>query len=1012
MPIVLLLALACNGPDRDSRDKSVLLDVAETETWRLPGLSAPAWVVRTEGNVPHVYATDRNDVARVQGFVLARDRFAEMDLARRLSQGRLAELLGDAALSSDMESRGIGMTHVCDTLDSNLTDEQAAMFEAFAEGVNAYVAQVRAGELPPPSEYAQFAPMLGVQPADMMVDWGRRDVVAIGATLIYELGYETGDVGEQANYDQLDGFYAGAPLEDLRQAGLFADIWDAVEPVKPISSAHGFGLETGDELPPSRSRRGGKPLPRDLAERAVTRFEALEKKLGHDHENDAWGSNAWAVMGSKTADGRALLAGDGHLPLSVPSLFYTIGLDTSVLGGGDLTQIGVVFPGMPILAVGTNGRVAWGQTQLMGDITDWYREELQLDEDGAPMSTTFQGAPQPLVAYEESYTVADVPLMGSTGRTEAWTRWTTFDGRWIADIEGRSASPDEVLADGETLVNLQGDWVVPGDTDGDGVITAISFDYTGLDDGNLFLALDGFGNADDVEELREATKSLVAYSQNIAAADQHGSILYSPYQAVPCRGYLEREGDGRWTEGSDPSMLLDGTRYGGFEIVVTDGVVDEAFADDPYKCVVPHAEYPAALDPSRGYILTANNDPGGHSLDGKLYDDPWYIGGPWTEGYRAYDIDRLLAEEVADGQADVAAMQSIQAHTDSPLGQQLVPLILEAVEAGKAAAEGDPEAGTPEARLLDVWASDAQLQEAADRLAAWHARGCPTPSGVATFYNEPAGQEDDAVATMIFNVWVGRFVAGSLDDEGLPGVWRGGGATGRLRLLTKMIEGRGPDNPRGLASWNPDTEESAYWDVRSTPDVVERSEEVTLRALQEALAWLRAPRSAPFVGGFGTDDMDQWIWGYRHYVHFDSLLADFLSGDEFAGILDQFAIDDDVLPLDPVMTPSDPRYGLPGYPRPGDNFSVDAANPGLDGTTFDYGSGPVFRMVFALGPDGTTTGESILPGGQSGIVGDPHFADQAALWLANDTLPLDLDPDAVAATAIGREVFEPADPLP
>ena len=79
---------------------------------------------------------------------------------------------------------------------------------------------------------------------------------------------------------------------------------------------------------------------------------------------------------------QSLLAGDGHLPLDIPSLFYQLGLDTSVLGGGDTHQLGTTIPGMPYMAVGTNGDVAWSQTQLLGDQTDWFQEQVQLGADG------------------------------------------------------------------------------------------------------------------------------------------------------------------------------------------------------------------------------------------------------------------------------------------------------------------------------------------------------------------------------------------------------------------------------------------------------------------------------------------------------------------------------------------------------------------------------------------------------------------------------------------------------
>ena len=134
----------------------------------------------------------------------------------------------------------------------------------------------------------------------------------------------------------------------------------------------------------------------------------------------------------------------------------------------------MVIPGMFIMGPGTNGHTAWGQTQLFGDITDWYVDELQLDENGLPASTTFQGQTEPVIAVDETYTIRDVPILGSTGRTETWTRWTTFDGRPIVSIEGRSASPDDPLEAGESLTRILGDWIVPQYTDGDGVITAIS----------------------------------------------------------------------------------------------------------------------------------------------------------------------------------------------------------------------------------------------------------------------------------------------------------------------------------------------------------------------------------------------------------------------------------------------------------------------------------------------------------------------------------------------------------
>lgn len=1012
----LLVALALTACTQDPADdpvadqgpvqESPLTGVSETERWTVPGLTHEAYVLRTEGTIPYIYARNRPDLARVQGFVVARDRYFSMDLVRRLSQGKLSELLGEEGLSSDLESRGIGMTHVVDQIVAAMNEDQAlgSLADGYAEGVNAYIDAVASGDLPPPSELALVGPFLGsMDPTALMARWTRRDVAAIGATLVYNLGFETTDVGMTADFERLDATYAeDVAFRRLRETGLFEDVWGRVEPVFPISSAPGWGVSDGGAArraaPPPASARPAAPAA--MLDRLRARLDRLERRMGHDHEH-GFGSNAWAVAGYASADGRSYLAGDGHLPLTVPSLFYAAGLDTAHLSGSEdgITQVGLLFPGNPILAVGTNGKVAWSQTQLMGDITDWYAEQLELDDDGRPAASLFQGAWQPLVRHDETYVIADVPLLGSVGRTETWSRWTTFDGRWIAEIEGDTARADTVPPAGQALVNVQGDYVIPRDVDGDGVVSAVSFDYTGLDPSTLLGASEAFGTAGDVHAFHAATKRLVAYSQNLTVADASGSILYTGYQAVPCRGYLPRAADGTWVPGADPRFLLDGTRYGGFTIPVVGGVVDEAQGSDPYRCVVPHAEYPTLIDPPEGWVQTANNDPGHISIDGSLTNDPWYIGGPWLEGYRAKRISDLLDQAVAEGWADEAGMARIQGDHYSLLAEQLLPVYLTAIELAKTA---NPGSASPAGRMATLYKTHAErLDEATARLQAWQRSGLWARSGVETFYAalEP-GDEDAAVATMIFNTWMGRFVNSVFEDEGWVGVFRPTGDTGRTRTLSRMLVGRGPDNPMDLASWNPLTQESVFFDVLGTPQV-ETSDELAVAAMVAALDFLAAPPDANGQAGFGTDDMRQWLWGLKHVVRFESILGEVLSAeDDFGFLIDAFSITSDVLPLG-----GGGAADLKWFPRHGDHLNVDAGNPGFDAYDFSYGSGPVFRMVIALGDQ--PSGRNILPGGQSGLNDAEAYADQAALWLGNQTVPMHLSVEEVIASASGRETFAP-----
>ena len=177
---------------------------------------------------------------------------------------------------------------------------------------------------------------------------------------------------------------------------------------------------------------------------------------------------------------------------------------------------------------------------------------------------------------------------------------------------------------------------------------------------------------------------------------------------------------------------------------------------------------------------------------------------------------------------------------------------------------------------MALYRADAtRFAEVEDRLSAWMDGGFMARSGVVTSYHTPATDDGaDAVATTIFNAWKGWLEHRALDDEAIGRVWRTSGNTSRIRTLRLMFDGRGADNPEGLASWNPDTEESAYWDELDSENI-EISHEVVLASLTDALDFLESEPTAPGEGGFGSSDMNDWLWGLRHTVRFESVLAEF-----------------------------------------------------------------------------------------------------------------------------------------
>jgi len=1009
----------------DPEPPSEFAGIEQSARYVIPELDGHAHVVRTENDVPHVYASNRVDGMRVLGFTMARDRFFQMDLTARLSQGLLSQLLGDVALETDLENRQTGAAHMTQLFLEGMNPEEAAEADAFAEGVNAYISAVRARQLPAPKEFEIAFGLLGARRAsDLMEDWTREDVAATGATVLYGTSYETGDVGRARAFERIDAAFEGFPDIDLRRAGLQRDIVERYAPPNDSSSAASWGLDSADRtsapiIDPNPPRRvqplGGPHVAQGALDRLANRLDRLDDRL-HPNGHEGWGSNIWAVQGSATTDGRALFANDGHLQLSVPSLFWQFGMDTQVMGDGsdDVTVMGATIAGLPMTGVGTNGRIAWGQTAYFADVTDWYAEVIVLDADGLPRASMFGGEEQPLVRVDENFTIADVPDLDSVGRDEVIPRFTTFDGRWITSIEGRRVSADEPLGAGESRVNLMGDWIVPEDTDGDGEISAVSFYYGPFDGGTLLRAFRDFADANNVEDFRQAMRHFIGYGGSMMAADTEGSVFYSAYHAVPCREHLPRDPmTNVWIEGADPRRLIDGTTYGSWSIPLdAQGRVDEAAAaaGGPTNCAVPFDEWPQALNPARQYVHHANNDPGNIATDNDIFDDPHYIGGPWIEGYRAERIEQRLQAAIAAGTADIAEMQRLHADDHSNLGEEWVPILLEVISAARDAAAGTPAAGSAEERMAAMWtANQARFEAVETRAIDWRDADYHTPSGVDTFYSSSTAEtRAQAVATMIFNSWFPRFVQGVLNDEGIDRSWSPAvtGGTYTMQTILLLTQGRGAANPMELGSWNPATEESVFFDDVTTAEV-ESSQEIGINALVAALDFLESEPTDAGAGGFGTATMDDWLWGLRHQVRFESLLGDTLGDDpSLSLLLDMFTLDTSRMALADDIAAGDPREGLRWFPRPGDQFGVDAANPGMSGTRFTHGSGPVFRLVVALGPDGVE-GHNILPGGQSGNPDSDFFGDQAALWLANETIPMRFTPAEVVAGAVSRERYAP-----
>ena len=161
----------------------------------------------------------------------------------------------------------------------------------------------------------------------------------------------------------------------------------------------------------------------------------------------------------------------------------------------------------------------------------------------------------------------------------------------------------------------------------------------------------------------------------------------------------------------------------------------------------------------------------------------------------------------SEGAATLHGIVDIRADHRPPRGGLLTGRIVAAVRRAEDLAATDELLDPSDQGLEDLYVADAErLQAAADRLAAWEARGCIAASGVATFYASPSAEDiDDSVAAMIFNETKGWLAFYALDDEAINDLYRTGGTSGRINLLPRMFQDRGP-SAGTLASWDPRTE--------------------------------------------------------------------------------------------------------------------------------------------------------------------------------------------------------------
>jgi penicillin amidase len=683
-------------------------------------LTGPVSVARDAHGTVHIAATTITDALRVEGYQVARDRTVQLELNRRSATGRLAEVLGDASpglIDQDIAMRTIGLNRegqaMYDALDPS--SEARQWLDAYADGISQFSARAQSGEESiPPS-------MLGF-PRTAFAPWTGADVLAVARLQAWNLAYEgPSDIDNSAFVAAAAPVFAATSSDPLAQkrAGFLADVV-RFAPLDATTVLPGFpGATSSMPRAPVAAPRVGSAFDPGLY-RAAGAWSDATKAVHARYARYHFGSNDWVVAPSLSANGHAMLANDPHLSLSAPATFWAVQVQvTSSDPAQSLSFEGMSFPGLVGIILGFNDHVAWGATDAFFDISDVYAEKLT--PDGS--AVVWNGQNVALQKAHEEIKVANSPPV------EYDVLVVPHHGPIVPTIVNHA-----VVAPDPTKGALSVRWT------GDAVTRDID-------------AIMGLVRAKTVDDALTALDNFAVGAENWVLADTNGDIGYSSSAIVPLRDKRAFTWSPATMSGTLPCFTLPGDGTAEWT-----GAVDRKFL-------------PRAKNPSDGYLVTANNDQVGTTVDDDPSNDklpdgtPAYLQCFYDTGLRAGRITRDITG--AGHPLSIDDLAAIQADARSNVGPLVLPSIL--VSLGHA----QEEKATPgthadlTAIVADPRYAAANVAKVVALFTQWES-SYDTPAGVSLDDGSPSsdpGEIAASEATLLFNAWMVAMERATFADE-------------------------------------------------------------------------------------------------------------------------------------------------------------------------------------------------------------------------------------------------------
>src|SRR5262252_5584554 len=329
-------------------------------TVKLAGLTQPVTIRRDALGVPTITAATLNDLFFSQGYVIAQERLWQMDMTRRFASGDLAMVLGSSFVSVDREQRILGLRQVAEKTAARMDATQREQFQAYANGVNAYIAE-HSKTLPMEFRLMTYAPHVWTVEDSLLVGLSMTEFLNHGyfreillkEKALAKVGTElTAELFVNSSWRDHPPGSEGVSLADQPQNGFEPDEEESEPGTK------------GGKSPPGKA--SSQPARRSDLEPLVPPSATLAPELRYHP-----GSNNWVVSGAHTVTGKPFLSNDMHLELRLPDTWYEAHLIC-----GDFDVAGVTLPGVPYVIVGHNRYIAWGFTNLGPAVEDVFIEKF------------------------------------------------------------------------------------------------------------------------------------------------------------------------------------------------------------------------------------------------------------------------------------------------------------------------------------------------------------------------------------------------------------------------------------------------------------------------------------------------------------------------------------------------------------------------------------------------------------------------------------------------------------